>query len=134
MSLRFQVNDGRVRLFAVTLKGPAFSVNVSCTNCGKRYVLSDDKVAGKASVKIRCKQCQSLISIDVAQASAGGQVSGAPSPMPASRGSGALAMAAVQQPARSPWEDEATKAMPALDMTTQWHAMIGGVQQGPFDV
>jgi Cu2+-exporting ATPase len=43
-------------------------VNVSCTNCGKRYVLSDDKVAGKASVKIRCKQCQSLISIDVAQA------------------------------------------------------------------
>ncbi|MDP1920259.1 MAG: AgmX/PglI C-terminal domain-containing protein [Myxococcales bacterium] len=106
-------------------------MNVSCTNCGKRYVLSDDKVAGKASVKIRCKQCQSLISIDVAQASAGGQVSGS---MPASRGSGALAMAAVQQPARSPWEDEATKAMPALDMTTQWHAMIGGVQQGPFDV
>lgn len=135
MSLRFQVNDGRVRLFAVTLKGPAFSVNVSCTNCGKRYVLSDDKVAGKASVKIRCKQCQSLISIDVAQAaSAGGQASGASSPMPASRGSGALAMAAVQQPARSPWEDEATKAMPALDMTSQWHAMIGGVQQGPFDV
>lgn len=136
MSLRFQVNGGRVRLFAVTLEGPAFSVNVSCTNCGKRYVLSDDKVAGKASVKIRCKQCQSLISIDVAQASSagGGHVSAASSPIPASRGSGALAMAAVQQPTRSPWEDEATKAMPALDMTSQWHAMIAGVQQGPFDV
>lgn len=43
-------------------------------------------------------------------------------------------MAAVQQPTGSPWEEEATKAMPALDMTSQWHAMIGGVQQGPFDV
>jgi hypothetical protein len=108
-------------------------VNVSCTNCGKKYVLSDDKVAGKASVKIRCKQCQSLISIDVAaQASVGGGATS--SPPHASRGSGAVAMAAVQQPTKSPWEDEATKAMPALDMSAQWHAMIAGVQQGPFDV
>ncbi len=132
MSLRFQVNGDRVRLSGVSTEGSAFSVNVSCTNCGKRYVLSDDKVAGKTSVKIRCKQCQSLISIDVANAD--GQVSGASTPMPATRGSGALAMAAVQQPTGSPWEEEATKAMPALDMTSQWHAMIGGVQQGPFDV
>ena len=108
-------------------------MNVSCTNCGKKYVLSDDKVAGKASVKIRCKQCQSLISIDVAaQASVGGGATS--SPPHASRGSGAVAMAAVQQPTKSPWEDEATKAMPALDMSAQWHAMIAGVQQGPFDV
>lgn len=110
-------------------------MNVSCTNCGKRYVLSDDKVAGKASVKIRCKQCQSLISIDVAQAASGAVQHAAPvSNPPVSRGSGAVAMASVQQPTRSPWEDEATKAMPSLDMTSQWHAMIGGVQQGPFDV
>ncbi|MBE2254295.1 MAG: zinc-ribbon domain-containing protein, partial [Myxococcus sp.] len=108
-------------------------MNVSCTNCGKRYVLSDDKVAGKASVKIRCKQCQSLISIDVAQAASGAVQHAAPvSNPPVSRGSGAVAMASVQQPTRSPWEDEATKAMPSLDMTSQWHAMIGGVQQG-FD-
>lgn len=132
MSRWFHVNDGRVRLLRVILKGPARPVNVSCTNCGKKYVLSDDKVAGKASVKIRCKQCQSLISIDVAQASVGG--GSASSPPHASRGSGAVAMAAVQQPTRSPWEDEATKAMPALDMSAQWHAMIAGVQQGPFDV
>ena len=118
-------------------------MNVSCTNCGKRYVLSDDKVAGKASVKIRCKQCQSLISIDVASAAAapqGSRPSGVINPMTSgaqpvqSRGSGAIAVAQVQQPARSPWEDEATKAMPSLDMSAQWHAMIGGVQQGPFDV
>jgi hypothetical protein len=130
VSLRFQVNGDRVKLSDVSTEGSAFSVNVSCTNCGKRYVLSDDKVAGKSSVKIRCKQCQSLISIDVANA----EESGASNPMPAARGSGALAMAAVQQPTGSPWEEEATKAMPALDMTAQWHAMIGGVQQGPFDV
>lgn len=108
-------------------------MNVSCTNCGKRYVLSDDKVAGKSSVKIRCKQCQSLISIDVATGAAA-PASGVSSAPPTSRASGAVAMAAVQQPTRSPWEDEATKAMPALDLTAQWHAMIGGVQQGPFDV
>lgn len=132
MSRWFHVNDGRVRLLRVILKGPARPVNVSCTNCGKKYVLSDDKVAGKASVKIRCKQCQSLISIDVAQASVGGATTS--SPPHASRASGAVAMAAVQQPTRSPWEDEATKAMPALDMSAQWHAMIAGVQQGPFDV
>ena len=115
-------------------------MNVSCSNCGKRYVLSDDKVAGKSSVKIRCKQCQSLISIDVASGAAsvaGGGSATASSPS-GIRSSGAVAMAAMQQPVqqagRSPWEDEATKAMPALDLTTQWHAMLGGVQQGPFDV
>jgi predicted Zn finger-like uncharacterized protein len=108
-------------------------VNVSCTNCGKRYVLSDDKVAGKSSVKIRCKQCQSLISIDVAQSENGGSQPSPQSSVPSSRASGAIAMAAVQQSSRSPWEDEATRAMPALDLTVQWHAMIGGVQQGPFD-
>ncbi len=109
-------------------------MNVSCTNCGKRYVLSDDKVAGKSSVKIRCKQCQSLISIDVATGAASPAQAGSSS-APPSRSSGAVAMAAVQQPVtRSPWEEEATKAMPALDLSTQWHAMIGGVQQGPFDV
>lgn len=113
-------------------------MNVSCTNCGKRYVLSDDKVAGKASVKIRCKQCQSLISIDVAQATASspGGVMAAAASQP--RASGAVQASAVQAgggtATRSPWEDEATKAMPALDLSAQWHAMIGGVQQGPFDV
>jgi hypothetical protein len=127
-------------------------VNVSCTNCGKRYVLSDDKVAGKTSVKIRCKQCQSLISIDVATG-AGSLASGPPQATPQastgnphtgnphasmSRSSGAMAMSSVQPVTSatggSPWEDEATKSMPAMDLSVQWHAMIAGVQQGPFDI
>jgi predicted Zn finger-like uncharacterized protein len=85
-------------------------VNVTCDKCGKRYVISDDKVAGKASVKIRCKQCQNLISVAV---TAGG---------------------GVAAPARSPWEDESTRAMPPLDTTAQWFAMLGGKQEGPFDL
>ena len=51
-------------------EGPAVSVNVTCDKCGKRYVISDDKVVGKASVKIRCKQCQNLISVTVTAAPA----------------------------------------------------------------
>ncbi|MCA3012862.1 MAG: zinc-ribbon domain-containing protein [Myxococcaceae bacterium] len=114
-------------------------MNVSCSKCGKRYVLSDDKVAGKSTVKIRCKQCQSLISIDVASGAASVSEAGSAASSPSAiRSAGAVAMASMQQPVaaegRSPWEDEATKAMPAMDLSVQWHAMIGGVQQGPFDV
>jgi hypothetical protein len=119
-------------------------VNVSCTKCGKRYVLSDDKVAGKSSVKIRCKECQNLISIDVTGAlsssqSGVGQPGAASSPSAVAskpaQSQAAVALAGAQTPAgRSPWEEESTRAMPAMDTTTQWHAMIAGVQQGPFDV
>lgn len=45
-------------------------MNVTCEKCGKRYVISDEKIAGKASVKIRCKQCQNLITVTAAPESA----------------------------------------------------------------
>ncbi len=91
-------------------------MNVTCDKCGKRYVISDDKVVGKASVKIRCKQCQNLISVSV------------PASAEAAPGAGVVA------PQRSPWEDESTRAMPPLDTTAQWFAMLSGKQQGPFDL
>ncbi len=94
-------------------------MNVTCDKCGKRYVISDDKVVGKASVKIRCKQCQNLISVAVTAPVA------APPQVSASTG----AMVPAQ---RSPWEEESTRAMPPLDTTAQWFAMLGGKQQGPF--
>lgn len=97
-------------------------MNVTCDKCGKRYVISDDKVAGKSSVKIRCKQCQNLISVTVTAAAA------APSPAPVATGGG------VVPSGRSPWEEESTRAMPPLDTTAQWFAMLGGKQQGPFDL
>ena len=101
-------------------------MNVTCDKCGKRYVISDDKVAGKASVKIRCKQCQNLISVSVpaSAASVAPPVSRAPAP----------ASAGAVPAQRSPWEEESTRAMPPLDTTAQWFAMLGGKQQGPFDL
>ena len=96
-------------------------MNVTCDKCGKRYVISDDKVVGKASVKIRCKQCQNLISVAVTAPVA------APPQVPASTGG-------VVPAHRSPWEEESTRAMPPLDVTAQWFAMLGGKQQGPFDL
>lgn len=90
-------------------------MNVTCDQCGKRYVIPDEKLAGKTSVKIRCKECQKLIVITVAASVAA----------PAAMGAAA---------APSPWEDESTRAMPPMDPTAQWFAMMGGKQQGPFDV
>lgn len=94
-------------------------MNVTCDKCGKRYVISDDKVAGKSSVKIRCKQCQNLISVAVTASA---------TPAPVATGGG------VVPSQRSPWEEESTRAMPPLDTTAQWFAMLGGKQQGPFDL
>lgn len=103
-------------------------MNVSCDKCGKRYVIADDKVVGKASVKIRCKQCQNLISVSgtSAAAAAGPAPSSAPAPRASSVG-GVV-------PQRNPWEEESTRAMPPMDTSAQWFAMVGGKQQGPYDV
>lgn len=105
-------------------------MNVTCDKCGKRYVISDDKVAGKTSVKIRCKQCQNLISVAVsAPVAAPPQVKEVKQPAAQKQASGGVV---PQQ--RSPWEEESTRAMPPLDTTAQWFAMLGGKQQGPFDL
>ncbi len=46
----------------------------------------------------------------------------------------AAVAAAAAAPQRSPWDDEATRAMPAPDLTTQWFAMVQGKQEGPLDL
>ena len=109
-------------------------MNVSCNNCGKKYVISDDKVAGKTSVKIRCKQCQSLITVAVSQgASAGPSPGGAPASRP-SRTGHASSPSAPPGPPPSPWADEQTRAMPAMDTSATWYAMVQGKQVGPLDL
>lgn len=90
-------------------------MNVTCTKCGKKYVISDDKVAGKSSVKIRCKQCQNLISVSVSVGGEPAALTGAPPPP-------------------KDWEEEPTRAAPAPDFNVTWFAMIAGKQQGPFDI
>jgi predicted Zn finger-like uncharacterized protein len=110
-------------------------VNVTCTNCGKKYVISDDKVAGKASVKIRCKQCQSLLTVAV---TSGVSVSASPSAgAGAEVARSASSLAATSKPpapASGPWADEPTRAMPGLDTSATWYAMVHGTQVGPLDV
>jgi hypothetical protein len=129
-------------------KGRPSSVNVTCNKCGKKYVISDEKVAGKTSVKIRCKQCQNLIAVAVTVGANGGGANGqgayagaqsgayaatasgtftsAPSGTLSSSPSGAVSVGSRQQD----WESERPPA-PPLEAT--WHAMIAGKQQGPFD-
>ena len=100
-------------------------MNVSCNKCGKRYVISDDKLVGKTSVKIRCKQCQNLISV---LATSPG-VSPVPS-VTAARGDMVSAISAAAAP--SPWDEDRTRAMPAPDMSATWYAMVQGKQVGPI--
>ena len=113
-------------------------MNVTCNNCGKKYVISDDKVAGKASVKIRCKQCQSLISVAVAGGASAGTAAGASSPSGAyasrpSRAGHAVTSSPSKPPAPE-WADEQTRAMPAMDTSATWYAMVQGKQVGPLDL
>lgn len=100
-------------------------MNVSCNKCGKRYVISDDKLVGKTSVKIRCKQCQNLIS--VAGTSPG--VSAVPG-VTAARGEVVSAISAGAAP--GPWDEDRTRAMPAPDLSATWYAMVQGRQIGPI--
>ena len=108
-------------------------MNVSCNKCGKRYVIADDKIAGKTTVKIRCKQCQSLIAVAVSvSASAPAAVTAAPTTgvRAAVQASAPAARAAAAQ--HFQWEEENTKAMPAMDLSATWYAMIHGKQTGPM--
>ncbi len=101
-------------------------MNVTCDKCNKRYAIADDKVRGK-SVKIRCKQCQNLISV---QGPPAGAAAAATMPITAQP-----AMAAgVGAVSGSPWEDERTRAMPAMDLSPTWFAMVKGKQIGPLTV
>ena len=89
-------------------------MNVSCNKCGKRYVIADEKVAGKASVKIRCKQCQNLISVAVV----------APAPAP---------VEPLPDDGGGENNDEKTRVA-SFDNSAQWFAMVAGKQVGPFDL
>ena len=79
-------------------------MNFACEKCQRRYTLPDDKLRGR-SVKVRCKNCQNLLTVG---------------PLPEVRS------------VLSPWEDEPTRAAPGLDPALPWFAMVHGTQQGPW--
>ena len=77
---------------------------VTCDGCQRRYTVPDEKLVPGKPLRLRCKNCQQVISV------------------------------AAPEPAASPWDDEVTRAAPALDRTARWHAVIREQQAGPFDV
>jgi predicted Zn finger-like uncharacterized protein len=93
-------------------------VNVICEKCNKRYAIADDKVRGK-SVKIRCKQCQNLISV---------------------QGPGAAPMAMAMQAGGGPSiadrgvSGSHQASMAVADLAPVWFAMVKGNQIGPLDL
>lgn len=80
-------------------------MNVTCHHCQKRYLIADEKVRGR-SVKIRCKRCESVITIEGEEGKAGGSPAAAP---PSNQKAG-------------------------LDLASVWFALLQGKQQGPMDV
>ena len=115
-------------------------MNFSCDNCQRRYSIADEKVRGK-TVKVRCKNCQNVISVQ-----------GPPMEMEESTRVVSLAdverireqeramAAAASAPAAtaapsgaSPWEDEPTRAAPARQAAAPWFVMVKSKQEGPLD-
>jgi predicted Zn finger-like uncharacterized protein len=86
-------------------------VNVTCEKCQRRYAIPDEKLRDR-KVRIRCRNCQSPI-----------EVSLPPAPPVAQAGAAA-----------NPWDEEPTRAAPALDRNAHWFAMKNGQQEGPLDL
>ncbi|WNG20042.1 GYF domain-containing protein [Cystobacter fuscus] len=116
-------------------------MNFSCNKCQRRYSIADDKVRGK-TVKVRCKNCQNVISVE-----------GPPAEMEESTRVVSLAdverlreqdrtLAAEEEAAQqaqaqavsaTSWEDEPTRAMPVGDAAAPWFVMVKGKQEGPLE-
>jgi predicted Zn finger-like uncharacterized protein len=116
-------------------------LNFSCNKCQRRYSIADDKVRGK-TVKVRCKNCQNVISVEgpPEQAEESTRVvslddverlreqdrsladenPSAPGVASASAGS-------------TSWEDEPTRTMPVRDTRAPWFVMVKSKQEGPLD-
>ncbi|MDC0709717.1 AgmX/PglI C-terminal domain-containing protein [Stigmatella sp. ncwal1] len=111
-------------------------MNFSCDKCQRRYSIADEKVRGK-TVKVRCKNCQNVISVQ-----------GPPQEMEESTRVVSLAdverlreqersLAASQASApaaEAPWgEEEPTRAAPGRPSSVQWFVMVKSKQEGPLD-
>jgi predicted Zn finger-like uncharacterized protein len=128
-------------------------LNFTCNNCQKRYSIADEKVRGK-TVKVRCKNCQSVISVegpqlpleestrvvslaDVERLRA--QERSLAEPEPAA--STPISVSAVTAPPvakaplapQMPWDDEPTRAAPLRAPASPWFVMVRSKQEGPLD-
>lgn len=121
-------------------------MNFSCNMCQRRYSIADEKVRGK-TVKIRCKNCQNIISVEgppLEQEESTRVVSLADverlraQERSLAEEEAASASTAVAEPdpgEQSPWDDEPTRAvpLPMQEASAPWFAMVRGKQEGPLE-
>ena len=118
-------------------------MNFSCNKCQRRYSIADEKVRGK-TVKVRCKNCQNVISVEgpPAEAEESTRVVSLADVERLREQDRSLAeeesSAAVVQPAPAAaagmsWEDEPTRTMPLRDARSPWFVMVKSKQEGPLD-
>ncbi len=117
-------------------------LNFSCNKCQRRYSIADDKVRGK-TVKVRCKNCQNVISVEgpPAEAEESTRVVSLADverlrEQDRSLAEEETASPVTQAPAAAAsmsWEDEPTRTMPLRDSRSPWFVMVKSKQEGPLD-
>jgi predicted Zn finger-like uncharacterized protein len=114
-------------------------LNFSCDKCERRYSIADEKVRGK-TVKVRCKNCQNVISVqgpplEVEESTRVVALADVEKIREQERLMAAAAGAqSVASGGGSPWEDEPTRAAPAPSRPPpQWFVMVKSKQEGPLD-
>ncbi|MDY7228521.1 AgmX/PglI C-terminal domain-containing protein [Hyalangium rubrum] len=112
-------------------------MNFSCDNCQRRYSIADEKVRGK-TVKVRCKNCQNVISVqgpplEMEESTRVVSLADVERIREQERAVAAAASAPAARAAPSPWEEEPTRAAPARPASAPWFVMVKSKQEGPLD-
>jgi len=121
-------------------------LNFSCNKCQRRYSIADEKVRGK-TVKIRCKNCQNVISVEgppleveestrVVSLADVERLRAQERSLAEEEAAAASPEVAEPEPGeQSPWDDEPTRAVPipTQDASVPWFAMVQGKQEGPLE-
>ena len=118
-------------------------MNFSCNKCQRRYSIADDKVRGK-TVKVRCKNCQNVISVEgppeeveestrVVSLADVERLREQDRSLAEEETASPVTQAAPAAAANVSWEDEPTRTMPLRDTRSPWFVMVKSKQEGPLD-
>jgi predicted Zn finger-like uncharacterized protein len=110
-----------------------------CDRCKTRYSIADERVRGKI-LKIRCKNCEAVVTVREGMAQPGPdserarRVSAHPASTskPALRGAFERAMESSASPPAPP-RDRATGPAPQ-QLAEEWYVSVAGDQRGPFEL
>ncbi len=98
----------------------------TCDHCQRLYSIPDDRIRGK-TVKVRCKNCQRVITVTWKESAA--EIA----PEDEQTRSVSINELMTMQGGSS-WETEPTRALPGPTPGVPWFAMVQGVQEGPLTV